>query len=762
MHTTTDHLSTQSSGERTRNSVRLGTGLRVAPTIAYLGIVLLIGLALRLWFISVNVIDPRFSAADDGDYYQRALRFAATGQYTDDSWLIRPPLHVFMFAGLLRLSIELGDPALGIPLIRAVHVILSLLTIIIGFDLGRRLFNRQAGYMLAAIMAIWFPLVELPALILSEPLFFYLLFIHLWLLVCWRDAHRNGRPRAWLWLLAAGFVLGLDALARSPALYGSVFSMAFIALTIISERLPRPGITGLLGDFFAGLRRRWRSVGGGIVLFVLAFVCAVGPWTARNYGVYQRFILVDTLGPVNLWLSLTPGKNEGAGEGEGKSILADIPQAERQEFVSQEISRIVSEDPGRLVRNFWPHFQHIWKAQFLEDFVVKVSFFTRPLRDIWPLGLLGDGIWFGFVSASMLALTAPLREGPFRLVAFGWIGYSALTVMLLHVEPRYLLPIWMMMAIYGAATLAGGWNWFVERRGRPAGHVRLNRYVRSFSGILGIGLLLGFWSLFFSYRNYPAIIADGIDREWRRAAAMQAYARGDLLTAEAELEAMVERHPRFVDGRVDLARILMAQERYDEAWIALGDRHTHRADVIKGAILRAQGKAEAAIAYFTDAEFRAGEDVQQLSLEWLYPAPVNYLVFGDGLDFGYVQGFSFGERLPQGDGSVLSFRWMRETGHLRVPLVEPLREGSVIRLRMAGGMPEGTPVTVRFSNGHQAQFLVTGNRWRVYTLAVPASLAGNQVLDITLRAPTFVPVQRDPNSRDARLLSVAVSQLWVD
>ena len=39
----------------------------------------LIGLALRLWFVAVNVIDPRYSAADDGDYYQRALRFAATG-----------------------------------------------------------------------------------------------------------------------------------------------------------------------------------------------------------------------------------------------------------------------------------------------------------------------------------------------------------------------------------------------------------------------------------------------------------------------------------------------------------------------------------------------------------------------------------------------------------------------------------------------------------------------------------------------------------
>ena len=164
---------------------------------------LLLGLALRLWFIAANVIDARFSAADDGDYYGRALRFAASGEYVDNSWLIRPPGHVLMFAALLRLAIAIGEPNWGQALIRGVQVALSLWSILLGYGLARRLFGPRAGYTFAFLLAVWFPMVELPALILSEPLFFFLLILHLYLLVRWRDERGLGRQASWL--LAGAF-----------------------------------------------------------------------------------------------------------------------------------------------------------------------------------------------------------------------------------------------------------------------------------------------------------------------------------------------------------------------------------------------------------------------------------------------------------------------------------------------------------------------------------------------------------------------------
>ena len=68
-------------------------------------------------------------------------RFAATGEYIDNSWLIRPPLHVLMFSALLRVAIALGEPAWGQHMIRAVHLVLSLVSILIGYGLARRLFG---------------------------------------------------------------------------------------------------------------------------------------------------------------------------------------------------------------------------------------------------------------------------------------------------------------------------------------------------------------------------------------------------------------------------------------------------------------------------------------------------------------------------------------------------------------------------------------------------------------------------------------------
>ena len=57
--------------------------------------------------------------------------------------------------------------------------------------------------------------------------------------------------------------------------------------------------------------------------------------------------------------------------------------------------------------------------------------------------------------AGLVGLVAPAREGLHnRIFALAWLGYSLLTVLVFHVEPRYLLPIWTLLALYGAGTLA--------------------------------------------------------------------------------------------------------------------------------------------------------------------------------------------------------------------------------------------------------------------------------------------------------------------
>lgn len=723
----------------------------LSGTAPILGALVVLGLILRLAFIGVNTIDPRFSAADDGDYYQRALRLAATGVYLDNAWLIRPPGHVFLFAAMLKAAIELGDPILGIALIRGVQVALSLLLIPIGYDLARRLFNHSAGLIFAAFLAMWFPLVELPALILSEPLFFSMLVIHCWLLVRWRDSRRAAKPRAWLWLFAAGLALGVSALARSPALYGAVFTLAFLFVETYRTRDNR-------------VRYDWaRRFGTATLAFLIAFAGIIAPWTIRNYLTYQRFIIIDTLGPVNLWMAMSDAVNEGRGEGEAKAILAAIPQEQRQDFVNAEIRRIIREEPWRLVRNAWPHFRHIWKAQWVEDYFVKVSFFTRPLRELWLLGAIGDIIWLAFSLASVFALATPWREGGMRLLALGWIAYTCLTVMLTHVEPRYLLPIWLFMALYGAAALATLGSWLrMYRRDRSAAWRAASGYARSGWGIVGISLGIGLLMLIVTYRDYPAILIAGIQREIHRNAGDRAYAAGDYTGAIAAYERMLAVDPDFVDGRTDLARVYLELGRFEEGWQALGTRQTHRSDMLRGALARGQGDFARAAFYFEDAEVRAGEDIQRLALEWLRPLPITRLQLGNGLDFGYLDGFSFGEDLPAGpDGQPRTYRWLQGRGILRLPLPEPLADGAYLRLRMAGGPLGVTPLHLRLGDS-RTTIMVHPGEWRIYRIAIPPSLRGSQRLELHLSAPTFIPVQLDPASNDARPLSVMISDVAVE
>ncbi len=496
---------------------------------------------------------------------------------------------------------------------------------------------------------------------------------------------------------------------------------------------------------------------------MIPFAGIIAPWTIRNYVTYQRLIIIDTLGPVNLWMAMSDAVNEGRGEGEAKAILAGIPQEERQDFVSEDISRIVREDPGRLVRNFVPHFLHIWKAQFVEDFIVKVSFFTRPLREIWPIGALGDLIWLVFTAAAAFGLAARPRDGGFRLLAYGWIAYSCLTVMLIHVEPRYLLPIWLLSGLYGSAALGALAGWLASRRSDPSGARRAAlAYARSPWGLAGLALCITFLALCFTYRNYPQLIAQGMQRELHRAEAQRALRAGDQEGAIAAYERMLAVDPDFVDGRTELARIYLDRGEYEAGWAALGDRHTHRGDVIRGALARGQGDLERAAFYFEDAEVRAGEDVQLLSLEWLTPTPRYALQLGNGLDFGYLMGFSFGEDGPPGpDGAPRTYRWLQGDGLIVLPLPEPLREGAVVRLRATGGLPGETPLSVTLGDT-TTTLPVRAGEWRIYQVAVPPALAGQTRLTIRLEAPTFIPVQLNPNSSDARLLSVMISDVAVE
>ena len=669
-----------------------------------------IGIGLRLWLVAINPIDPASSTADDGDYYRRALRLALTGEYRDDFWLIRPPGHVALFAAGLRLGVAAGDLSLGLLAIKLAQVGISALQVLLGYGVAARLFrNRSAGLLYAAFLALWYPFVEQPSLLFSELLFNTLFLAHMWFLL------RYDRANRWANLAIAGLILGVAALVRSPALY----SLAFVALWLLVRWWLQTG-------------RSILRLCGELALITVCTLVVVLPWTTRNYVMYQHLIPVDTLGQVNLWLDL----EEPALRVPKIEELRTMPQGERAAYAQTKAREILARDPLALVRNAWPHFQHVWKAQFVEDYYLRESFYDRPLRQAAPLGLFGDLMWLIFTGAGLFGLAAPVREGWHnRLFVLAWLGYTLATVIVFHVEPRYLLPLWMLIALYGAGTLTG-------IRGQASG-VKIARY------LLPSVVLLAFLVLLFSYRNYPAMIVQGRVREQAMRAGDSAFARGEYMAAEQHYRAALAVQPNFEDATVQIALSQLARGQREQA-AATAAQSERRTAWLAGLVAKGGGPEH--VADLTFAEATTGLDVQTWAQRWTPPLPTRNIHLGDGRDMGYVSGFSAAEA----DGSG-TFRWMTGKAHIRVPLPTQLEPGATVAIRLA--TPDSRPLTITL-NGVAQTIEATPGQWRTYLLPIPIEQASN-TLEIDLRAPVFYPALRDPASDDLRQLSVMISDIYV-
>ncbi len=697
-----------------------------------LALLVVAGIALRLWLISFTPLDPRFSNADDGDYYQRALRLAVTGQYIDDAWLIRPPLHVFFFAAWLRVALALGQPQLGVLLVQLAQTGVAALTVLAGYGAARRLFaSERAGLIFAAFLALWFPFIEAASVLFSELLYLFLFLTHLWLLLRFDS---SGRLRD---LALSGLALGLAALTRSPALYSLAFVVGWLVLRQLGAKSQAARTEG-------GARERsWPATLRACAVVVACCLAVVGPWTLRNYLVYQRFIPVDTLGQINLWLDLDSVSKRV----ENIETLRRLPQADRHLYALERAREILAADPLRPFRPMWSTFRHIWKAQYIEDYYVKQSFFTRPLSETAAIGLIGDAMWLVATGAGLWGLAGALREGLHnRLFFLAWIGYSLLTVLIFHVEPRYLLPLWTLLALYGAGTLAN----VKGKRQKAKGSASFALYLLPFA------LVVAFVALLVTYRDYPAIIAAGAARERAMAQGDRAYAEGNYAAAEQAYRAALDAQPAFVDAQVRLALALAAQGRHEEAAAALDRNSSRRTELVFGAIARDRGDEATASAVITRIEAIAGEDVQRWALSWLRPPPADRVGLGSGLDIGYIEGFSAGER-----DATRSFRWLTGAGRVVLPLPEPIEPGAAVELRLTSGREGLTPLTVQVGDGPAWQLPVAGGEWRVYRIPVPLELAGRQQIEVRLRAPTFVPALEHPGSTDSRALSLMVSEVAV-
>jgi 4-amino-4-deoxy-L-arabinose transferase-like glycosyltransferase len=663
--------------------------------------VLLFALALRLAAWRWHLLYPL--GGDEREYFAQALSWLQ-GQGYRDLPLMRPPLYPVFLATVFQVFDS------QVQRVRLVQAIISTAAVYLQWLFVRLVLPdaraQHAALIAAVLLAASWTLAANATELLTETTFGFGLLAVLCLLVAAR------RFRSWRLALLAGIATGLLTLLRSVALPLIPLGACWLLMLSASGR-PR-------------WRRGW-SVVALAVPFVAAAFATILPWTARNYAVYGHPILLDTTGAENLWLD-----NDPAGREAVKSILYAMgdDRGARQSLSLQRGWAAISADPARFGRKVVAEAQKLVALEYWDDLRTRRAIWVPPLEVILRL-VLGDGVWLVLAALGIVGIWL-LPHTALRWFFGAWVAYVVATNLIFHVELRYRLPLYPILACGAAALLARG----VERPSR----------VRWRMGGAAATVVL-FATLLLLHRPYVGEGMMLVRKHW-------ALWRGDSASA-------LRLDPRSALARVVLARDAIAQcapPRADcpaaemllrEAVAVVPDYP--RAHVLLGAVLREGGEldqARTALAY----ETASLEDMQR----WLFgaygPRSWSRLDIGDGLDLGNIRGWH-----AASDG----FRWT--TARADAWLLLP-RDGGTLRLRVAHGRPPGTVagdrVPVRLSVADRTiGEIEVGPQWQVYEVPLPPMPTADLVA-IRLEAPTFRPRDLDRADDDNRALGVMVD--WIE
>ena len=224
--------------------------------------------AVRLWTLWAIGDVPKLHG--DQGYYVRAARSLARGDGYPGS--MRPPGFPFFAAAVFRMTTG------SLQTLRIAQIAVSLVGLWFFFDLLRRRFGARPALISSAIVAFHPTLIHYTHFLWAENLVTTLLLAALWALDRWDAAARR------TWIVVTGLVLGALILTREMALY-------FVPVAV-GWMLRRRDTRRSMGDRIADA-----------VLLTVIVAAVVLPWTARNYTLHHRFVLVGTL----QWFAIAEG-----------------------------------------------------------------------------------------------------------------------------------------------------------------------------------------------------------------------------------------------------------------------------------------------------------------------------------------------------------------------------------------------------------------------------------------------------------------------
>jgi len=437
------------------------SNIRAHRHLLLLGSILLLALIVRVVWVSNVQPDPRDGRFDDSVWYYGAGHHLAEGdgyvypldtfceQRTDEAcegrWApgqkLEPtalwaPGYPLLLAALFRLP---GD---DIAAARFVNVLAGLALIAGVYYLASKLWNKTAGLLAAAAIALFPSHVYFSSLLLSESVFTAAAVLLLCLAVAWTLDESTPRWHVFVLGIAAGCV----GMLRPEG--------AFIVLAIVAT--------------WVAVYRSSRRVGTYAGLLLLGMAVLYVPWTIRN------IVQLDApvIGTTGLGQVLIQGHNPDAGGRPDLYAVAqlwdkyqDVPFPGRELRINNEgISKSIDYAVHHIPREFslMPH-RLAWFFRGDDTVVFWLQNAppgdARPFSSAWEARLEGIANVYYYAVLGIMVLGLPfwlLRTSRRHTIIWGpFAVYTAMWAFFFVGEARYhfpLLPVFCILAGIGLAA----------------------------------------------------------------------------------------------------------------------------------------------------------------------------------------------------------------------------------------------------------------------------------------------------------------------
>ncbi len=327
------------------------------------------------------------------------------------------------------------------------QALLGVLSILLLFELARRIANTRVALVAAGIMALYPGLITLTATLQLETVFIALTLATM--LVLFTPATVDRPPRTHV--LIAGAMIGAVSLVRP--------TVALLIVAVLVTRL--------------AARRPWRETVAAMLLLVAGTVAVVAPWTIRNALTLHAFVPLST----GIGSALCQSRAPGASGGLDSHVLAvhcTPPPAHRtparddvvsNNYATHQAVQWSLHHPLSEIAMWWHRTYYAYRNDTtgIQDFGAKMSASGRHLvttvSDVVAFVVLA----LAGVGAAMLLWTRRRTRGAVYLVA-STVCFAAVPIILFG-DPRYRVPAEPLFIVLAAVALCT----FVDRvRGTTA------------------------------------------------------------------------------------------------------------------------------------------------------------------------------------------------------------------------------------------------------------------------------------------------------